>query len=238
MDFTRFYSLSEESYKIAKLIIPSVFEIIGIPDSVLDLGGGYGQWCKAFKEFGIKKVLCIDHPSIETKNLLIEEKEFYPCDINKELPKKEIYDLSICLEFCEHIKQNRSHDVIEFLTNTSDKILFSAAIPHQGGFNHINEQRAIFWQKLFYKHGYLMFDLIRPQIINKKEIPYYYRQNMFLYVNKNSKNDVFVKNDYNIDPEEFEIVSTYILNKKPGFSDVLFKELPLSFIRAIRNRFF
>lgn len=44
------------------------------------------------------------------------------------------------LEVAEHIDEKYAQNFIELLTLTSDIILFSAAIPNQGGLEHINEQ--------------------------------------------------------------------------------------------------
>ncbi len=73
---------------------------------------------------------------------------------------------------------------MEFLTSCSDIILFSSAIPGQGGIGHINEQRPAFWRNLFQSMGYERVDIIRQKIIFDNSIPFWFRQNLFLYVNQ------------------------------------------------------
>jgi hypothetical protein len=64
----------------------------------------------------------------------------------------------------------------------SDTILFSAAIPGQGGTGHINEQWPPYWIRLFEKNGFHCHDAIRPLIWNRDEITAHFRQNMLLFV--------------------------------------------------------
>jgi hypothetical protein len=68
----------------------------------------------------------------------------------------------------------------------SDQILFSAAIPGQGGSLHVNEQWPSYWIKLFSEHGYRCFDFIRPQIWTDRAIESWYRQNILFF----SKRDI------------------------------------------------
>lgn len=60
-------------------------------------------------------------------------------------------------------------------------ILFSAAIPHQGGVGHVNEQWQSYWAQAFAAHGLKPYDVIRPQIWNDEKVAYWYRQNIVLY---------------------------------------------------------
>jgi hypothetical protein len=71
------------------------------------------------------------------------------------------------------------------LTRLAPIVLFSAAIPHQGGTNHINEQWPEYWAALFEKHGYVPIDCIRDEIWMDDRVAYWYAQNLILYVDKN-----------------------------------------------------
>jgi hypothetical protein len=65
-------------------------------------------------------------------------------------------------------------------------VLFSGAIPYQGGLNHVNEQWQAYWIDLFEARGFKCFDLLRPVFWNDKDIQYYYRQNTLVYVQENA----------------------------------------------------
>ncbi|WP_146390551.1 hypothetical protein [Allorhodopirellula solitaria] len=66
----------------------------------------------------------------------------------------------------------------------SDLVLFSTAIPFQGGVNHLNEQWQAYWAEKFGSHGYVPTDPVRPRIWRDRRISIPYRQNMILYVSK------------------------------------------------------
>jgi hypothetical protein len=72
------------------------------------------------------------------------------------------------------------------LTSLAPVVLYSAAIPFQGGKLHINEQWQEYWAKLFAKHGYVPVDCIRPEIWTDTSILSCYRQNTLVYVRRES----------------------------------------------------
>ncbi|MBI4620252.1 MAG: hypothetical protein HY739_08840 [Desulfobacterales bacterium] len=232
----KFQNIAQISYQAAKKIVPVINEIIGVPKSVVDLGGGCGGWCLAFKENGSQLLRCIDHPSLKKEDLLISEKEFEPCDLDRSLPPVKKCDLAVSIEFVEHVDKTRSEAVIEFLTNSSTVVLFSAAVPRQGGVGHINEQRVRYWKKLFEEREFLITDVIRPRILFDSSIPNYLRQNLYLYVHKDTVNRLCIPSDsLKFIPDEFEMVDLAILESPLLVSEIL-KELPQAVIRAIRYR--
>jgi hypothetical protein len=232
----KFSGLASSSYEAAKKIVPVLFDIIGIPESILDLGGGEGAWCRAFKEHGVKKILCIDHPSVQSVNLMIDETEFLRYDLDKKIPEPQKCDLAISIEFAEHLKKSRSESVVKFLTQSASVVLFSAAIPRQGGTGHINEQRPKFWRELFKAEGFEVIDVIRPRIIFDSSVPCFLRQNLYLYVKQDALNLLSSELELNsFIPNDFEIVETRILEKPLGLTEIL-KEFPNCTLRALRNR--
>ena len=72
------------------------------------------------------------------------------------------------------------------LTSFSDVILFSAAIPGQGGTHHVNEQWPSYWIEKFAARGYVPVDCIRPFIWADSSIRTDYRQNLIMCVKKNA----------------------------------------------------
>jgi hypothetical protein len=203
------------------------------------VGGG---WLKAFKNIGTKKVCCIDHPSLKAEDLLIDENVLVRCDLSKKMPSPIKCDMVISTEFAEHVDESMSAAIVNFLTESSPIILFVAAIPGQGGFGHINEQGPAFWRRLLEEKGFEMIDAIRPSIIFDETIPYWFRQNLYLYVNQIVLDKIILESTSSLFiPHEFEIVHTGILKEEADFtpqlcfSDAL-KELGLAFVRAVKNR--
>jgi hypothetical protein len=69
-------------------------------------------------------------------------------------------------------------------------VLFSAAIPLQGGYNHVNEQWPDYWVERFAALDYVAFDFVRPVVWNDREIPYWYRQNVLFFSKRERQSDV------------------------------------------------
>jgi hypothetical protein len=67
------------------------------------------------------------------------------------------------------------------LTQLSDVILFSAAVPGQRGYGHINEQWPAYWQRLFEARQYELVDWIRPRIMGLPQVAWWFRQNLMLF---------------------------------------------------------
>ena len=72
------------------------------------------------------------------------------------------------------------------LTAFSDVILFSAAIPGQGGDHHVNEQWPSYWIARFRERGFVSIDCIRPAIWFDNTVRADYRQNMFVLVRESA----------------------------------------------------
>src|SRR4029079_16068125 len=90
------------------------------------------------------------------------------------------FDICLCLEVAEHIGEPRVGILFKNLVAHSDLIIFSAAVPGQGGEHHVNEQAPSYWKALFSEHNFYCQDLLRPIIWDDSEILWWYRQNIFV----------------------------------------------------------
>ena len=117
-----------------RIIVKHILEFIN-PKSVVDFGCGVGTFLKAFTEKNINNVLGLDGPWAD-KNLManyLELENFKEVDLEKEIILDQKYDLAISLEVAEHLSETSADTLVKNLTQSSDVILFSAAIPFQGG---------------------------------------------------------------------------------------------------------
>lgn len=73
--------------------------------------------------------------------------------MNKRIRLNKKYDMVQCLETAEHMEPENAETVVANLTDISDIVLFSAAIPYQRGAHHVNEQWPGYWIELFAKKG-------------------------------------------------------------------------------------
>ena len=153
-------------------------------DSILDLGCGTGVWMWAALSKPGRTVFGIDRESYPAEDLLVPSEFIINTTLDSTVDLHRRFDLVLCLETAEHIVQDHAACVVVNCVRHSDIVLFSAAIPGQGGLNHVNEQPPEFWQRLFDEAGYEVVDYIRALIWDDAGIPVWYRQNMLLFVNR------------------------------------------------------
>lgn len=177
---------SVHNTKAAKEIVPQIIKLIQ-PHSVVDVGCGIGTWLSVFEDFGVKDLLGIDGDYVNRSLLHIDEQKFISRDLTKPLKLDRKFDLAVCLEVAEHLPEESANTFVESLASLSDIILFSAAIPAQGGQNHINEQWPTYWEEKFKEHKFEFHDFIRSDIWLNKNVDWWYKQNMLLAVKENSK---------------------------------------------------
>lgn len=167
-------------------IVPIVNSIIA-PNSVLDVGCGIGTWLKAFKNLGVQETIGIDGKHVSEKEFLLNYQNFHAFDITKPLQLNKKFDLVMSLEVAEHIPVESTDTFIQNLIVHGDTILFSCAVPGQGGNNHVNEQWPSYWKTKFEALGFHLYDILRPRIWENEEIIFWYRQNIFI-ISKSTNN--------------------------------------------------
>lgn len=165
--------------RAAEIVVPILFQYMK-PKSVLDIGCGIGTWLRVFKDQGVSDILGVDGSYVNRVMLQIEEANFLAHDLREPLDLKKEYELVVSLEVAEHLPESVAETFVESLVRHGKVILFSAAIPGQGGQNHLNEQWPSYWQEKFLKHGYHYYDLIRPQIWSNEKVERWYKQNIFV----------------------------------------------------------
>ena len=153
------------------------------PRSVLDLGSGRGVWLARWRAAGACDVLGVDGDYVDRQNLAIPEHCFRAADLTQPVATDHRFDLAQSLEVGEHLPERASRTLVDSLTNASDLVLFSAAVPGQGGECHINEQPLAYWQALFAERGYQAYDCVRPEMADKPQVAPWYRYNAVLYAN-------------------------------------------------------
>jgi 2-polyprenyl-3-methyl-5-hydroxy-6-metoxy-1,4-benzoquinol methylase len=166
---------SAGSIRSARHIIPILLKTFTV-DSVVDVGCGIGTWLCEFARLGVRNYLGIDGNYIDCKRLLIPQDRFRPTDLAQPFSVGR-FDLACSMEVAEHLPGSSADSFVESLTKSAPIVLFSAAIPHQGGVQHVNEQWQSYWAKKFAAHGYVALDFIRPLVRHNKDVEFWYRQN-------------------------------------------------------------
>lgn len=161
-------------------VVPTIIDLVN-PQSVLDVGCGTGTWLRAFEEAGVSDYMGVDGDYVDRAQLNIHSEKFIAKDLRTAWTLNRKFDLVISLEVAEHLPEESADLFVNTLvSHTNETIIFSAAIPGQGGQHHINEQWPEYWQQKFMKHGFYFHDMIRPLIWDNDKIDWWYRQNVFL----------------------------------------------------------
>jgi SAM-dependent methyltransferase len=152
--------------------------------SVLDLGCGQGLWPSKWLAHGVADVVGVDGPYVDTARLYIPRTAFVPHDLSTALALGRRFDLVQSLEVAEHLDAKAADGFVDNLVRHGDVVLFSAAVPGQGGERHVNEQPLDYWRRRFLARDYEAFDFIRPLIANNRAVSFWYRNNALLYVHR------------------------------------------------------
>jgi SAM-dependent methyltransferase len=176
-----FDEIIDDSLSSAGVIVPRVLSIVK-PESVVDVGCATGAWLSVFRESGVEDLLGLDGSYVDRSKLRIPAERFESIDLSRPftLPRK--FDLAVSLEVAEHLPKRSAKGFVESICNLAPTILFSAALPGQGGAHHINEQWPEYWRLLFAEREYGMFDPLRSSIWQDDRVASFYRQNMYLFV--------------------------------------------------------
>ncbi len=182
------YEYSEEFYNNIKKIkldeeevIPYVLEKLR-PKSVVDFGCGEGNWLAEIKKNDENiEILGLDGDYIKNDRLAIATSEFKPIDLRQRIELDRKFDLAMSLEVAEHLEEEYADVFIDNLTRASNSILFSAAIPGQGGVHHVNEQWQSYWIDRFAKRGYGVDFSYRKHFWNNPNLNSWRRQNLLFF---------------------------------------------------------
>jgi SAM-dependent methyltransferase len=166
----------------ARAVAPFIVSLTGAT-SVIDLGCGPGNWLIALQEEGITDFFGVDQNDYGS-DLRIPRERFAVADLAAPFSSSRTYDLVICMEVAEHVAEAAAPTLVRSLTALGQIVLFSAAIPSQGGTDHRNEQWPEYWRTLFAEREFVPLDCLRPRVWNLANVAWWYRQNMLLYVER------------------------------------------------------
>lgn len=187
----KFYDKQRDgSLSSASIILDFIASMVKI-NSIVDVGCGSGTWLQNAIDMGITDIVGLDGSYAE-KELIIPVKYFQPTNLEEPIKfRLKKFDLAISLEVAEHLSVKRSDSFIYDLCQLSDVVLFSAAVPYQGGTGHINENWSEYWAEKFSHNGYVVLDIIRKEVWNNKNVEWWYKQNTFLYVKQEKLSSLF-----------------------------------------------
>jgi SAM-dependent methyltransferase len=162
----------------AERVVPRLIELFA-PKSVVDVGCGLGTWLAAFRDRGVDRLLGIDQSL--PGEFLLEPAHFLAADLTRDLHCNATFDLALSLEVAEHLPPEAADRFVNSLCQLAPTVVFSAAIPGQGGDGHCNEQWPAYWWNKFAEHGYSGSDALRWEFWEDSAIYCWYRQNLMVF---------------------------------------------------------
>ena len=175
-----FVDIDRGSTASADVIVPHVLSLFEVR-SVVDVGCGLGSWLTAFERNGVTDYLGVDSHHVPLGELKVPVERFQRVDLTKRLSLHRTFNLACSLEVAEHLPRECAAEFVGDLIKAASVVLFSAAIPRQGGTAHLNEQWPWYWAALFRHHGYIAVDCVRPLIFNDARVDWWYRQNIIVF---------------------------------------------------------
>lgn len=232
--------LDQQSFRSARLILATVFEMFDIR-SVVDFGCGAGSWLRAAGELGAERLTGIDGYWVDGCRFEGTPISFYPHNLEEEIrvPDGVGYDLAMSLEVAEHLTPQRARSFVRDICVAAPVVVFSAAIPGQGGTNHINEQWPSYWAAYFAEAGYFPVDIIRPKIYRMNGINSWYKNNVILFLEKELF-EKFMRGSEKADRSEFGCLDIVIpdIYENPSLRQSLkiARQVPRRLLHAIGRR--
>jgi SAM-dependent methyltransferase len=181
----KFYRELASAQESAREILPLVLDIVK-PASMIDIGCGTGNWLAIAHQLGVPEILGVDGSWV-TGQLAIPREKFLEHDLSTPLKLERRFDLALSLEVAEHLTDTSARGFVQSLCGAADIVIFSAAIPGQGGRRHVNEQWPAYWAELFAEFRYQCYDFLRPKIWNNPRVTWHYAQNSIIFVRAGSR---------------------------------------------------
>jgi SAM-dependent methyltransferase len=145
-----FEQLEERHGTIYRRLAEELVAVAG-PVSVVDVGCGSGILLAELADRGVEvRGVEGSRPAIRRSRVA---DRIVRHDLERGVPELGRFDLALCIEVAEHLPASAAPGLVEGLARLSDRVLFSAAPPGQGGDHHVHERPRSYWEELFAASG-------------------------------------------------------------------------------------
>jgi hypothetical protein len=152
------------------------------PEFVVDLGCGPGMYVHALNEIDVEAVGYDTDERIKDKQNLYQQSIFDLDSISG------IANVALCIEVAEHIKEKLSRQIVKSCLGILERrgiLIWSAAIPGQGGVGHINCQPKEYWHNIFRACGAIRLHELEEDMLSSIRRGYHmgwFTQNAMIFM--------------------------------------------------------
>jgi hypothetical protein len=146
------YKQSHATRMESSVCLVEAFRILGLPRTMADIGCGAGHLVAMAQGMGVRSYgVDMFYPEQPFEG-------FIHADLAQPMSWRPPFhaDLTLCLEVAEHLPQSAAETLCDTLRSvTGSSLLFSAAVPGQGGSGHLNEQPHSYWTEKLEQRGFV-----------------------------------------------------------------------------------
>ena len=134
-------------------VMGAIHEVFPQAIRQLDVGAGSGAFAAAGARHGLR-VRALERSAAGRTLARAQRVTASPFDLRSaSSAAREPVDLAYCFEVAEHLTPELGDRLVTFLAGAAPIVVFTAAQPGQGGYGHINEQPAAYWEQRFRAAG-------------------------------------------------------------------------------------
>ncbi|MBN2854200.1 class I SAM-dependent methyltransferase [Patescibacteria group bacterium] len=172
----------------AKAFVDIILEYFS-PESIIDIGCGAGIYLFEFEKRGVKDVFGIDGSEHAKNSFLLSQDKLEIFDLAKEYQTEKKFDLCLCVEVAEHLREEDADTLVNTIIESSDLVIFTAAVPGQGprSIGHINEQPHEYWIKKFSQNNYSFLDDLTKEMrlkMQEQKVVWWIVSNLMIFKKK------------------------------------------------------
>lgn len=173
-----FDAIRSGSQSSAAAVVPLIIGHLGAVESVIDVGCGEGWWGHEFTKHLPWTITAVGIDGEYVDSAVIP---MQAVDLAHPFAMGRTFDLAVCLEVAEHLPPERAAGFVADLCALAPVVVFSAAMPRQGGVGHVNCQSPAYWADLFREHGYGWEDPIRQRVWQDPAVEPWYASNLLIF---------------------------------------------------------
>jgi 2-polyprenyl-3-methyl-5-hydroxy-6-metoxy-1,4-benzoquinol methylase len=153
------------------------------PRTVIDVGCGTGALLEAFRNLNCQ-VCGLEYSEAALAYCRKRELPVRKFNIGRDQIDRKQYDLAVSFEVAEHLAPWTAERFVDLLCRSSSLVVISAAIPGQGGVDHINEQPRSYWIAKFKRRSFVLDEKTTNQFSSDWKlagISLWYHENVMVF---------------------------------------------------------